>query len=168
MEKSAKDFISSLCGEPVLNVGRASDMAWFSFGEKIKDLDSYGKEVIKSSLALHLQCPWRMIDKRHEQVLFGSYDMYEPNTSTVWTKEFDWDIQGINLFDEKAKIWINANNDLHITSINYLAFGDLKVTFSNNSFLEVLINTSAAVECWRFLHYKKRHLIQKGCGIEFV
>ena len=125
------NYINIIKGQPLINIGRAADMAWIGFGKTIKVKNYKGIEELKSSFALHLQCPWRMVDTENKKILFTAYDMYLPNSSTEWTDDFDWDIQGINRYDEQAKKWFGNNKNIIVEEVELNELGDLKIILSN-------------------------------------
>ena len=56
--------MKSILTQPLLRVRRSSSMARFSFGEWVTEKNYKGNDCIASTLNLHLQCPWRVIDKK--------------------------------------------------------------------------------------------------------
>lgn len=164
-----REYISNLIGEPIIDFGRATDMAWISLGKTFKVKNHKNEETEKSTFAIHLQCPWRMIQGHGCEILFASHDIYVPNTMTEWNEDFDWDVQGINLFDEKVSRWKSDNIPAYVVDLQYSNLGDLKLILSNNNILEVFINTSSNNECWRFFEcgVDKEHLVVSGNNDEF-
>ena len=166
MKIEQSGYVKLIEGKVLRDIGRASDMAWLSIGNTIKVRNLKGKEVLKGTFAIHIQCPWRMIDNEKSCILFSSYDMYMPNKVFSQKKDFDWDIQGANLYDEKVIEWKNRYGDVLIESVYISSLGDLKMKLSNGHSIEIFINTSSSEECWRFFecNTKKKHLVYQGTG----
>ena len=49
--------INMLINQPLLKMGRASDLCWILFGERILGEDKKGNTIEKGEYSLHLQCP---------------------------------------------------------------------------------------------------------------
>ena len=162
-------YLKILVNQPLRSIGRAANMLWIGFGETLMVKDSKGHIVEKNSISLHVQCAWRMVDIEKKTILFASSDIYTPNSSTEWTSEFDWDIQGINLFDEKSKIWIDSNARIYIKDFKFNMWGDLLLFLSNGNILDIYVNNSTDKECWRLFEYKsdKEHFVVNGMGVVF-
>lgn len=102
----------------------------------------------------------------------ASSDVFSPNSSLVKKEDFDWntfewDIPGNNLFDEKSQIWLNEV-PIYIREYKINVWGDLRLIFSNNSYLEVLIDTSDYVKCWILSKFgEKEDFVITGLGYEF-
>ena len=163
------NYLNILVNQPLRRIGRAANMLWIGFGETLMVTDSKGHIVEKNSISLHVQCAWRMVDRENKTILFASSDIYAPNSSTEWTSEFDWDIQGINLFDEKSKIWIDSNARIYIKDFKFNMWGDLLLFLSNGNILDIYVNNSTDKECWRLFEYKsgKDHFVVNGMGFVF-
>jgi len=160
--------INELLNQPVTKIGRASNLCWMMFGETFIEKDIFGKEVEKGEFSLHLQCPWRIRDTINSVIKLASGDMYEPNSNMEWSENFEWDIQGNNLFDEKVKNLFPKDIPVYVKSAAVLENGDLTILFSNMFVLECFINISTAQECWRFFKCgDKEHLVVCGNGYEF-
>ncbi len=163
IHQKARDYIQLLQGKPLFAVYRMADMGCFDFG--------IGEEQPYSAYAVHLQCPFRLVSK-DGKILFAAYDMYLSHDGE-WMEDMSWDVSGANLFDKSAKEWFNANPDLYVTSNLLTVFGDLKIMFSNEDYLEVFVNqsgnASADHECWRFFerHSERAHLVVSGKGDKF-
>lgn len=151
-----------LINQPLLALGRNANTAWFGFGKWIQDLAG---EAEYCSMALHFQCPWRIVDKEKRKIVLASSDVYEPNSATNWANDFDWDVQGANLFDEKSQIWIDATYPLHVADIKINMWGDCKLLFSNGDVLSTYSSSSSDSECWRFFEEGgKAHFVMTGQG----
>ncbi|MDE7121006.1 MAG: hypothetical protein K2O42_02470 [Oscillospiraceae bacterium] len=163
ISKEALEYSKLLCEQPLYKIYRAADMGCFDFGRSIFVKNRKG--VVKcSSLAIHLQCPFRIISK-DENIIFTAYDMYLSHSGERM-KGMSWDVYGKNLFDLKSKAWMEANPGLYVTSVNLNQQGDLKILFSNGERLEAFVNHSTEDECWRFFERNsaKAHLVISGIG----
>ncbi len=157
-----------LVDEQVSYFGRISNMLCVGFGEALKLKNYNGNTVTKSSIALHIQAAWRIIS--NSKVLIASSDFYTPNSRLNSSEdfeysEFEWDIQGNNLFDEKAIQWLN--NKLYVKNFYVSKIGDLKISFSNDDILEVFSDASDDTELWRIFKpgSKQEHIVMNGTGL---
>jgi hypothetical protein len=148
-------------GLKVRRIGRAANLIWIGIeGEG-------GKEY-----CLHLQTFFRFCDR--EKVLITDSDKYHP-TAAVSSEQsfdeetFDWDVQGINRFDE----WAQAFNekyfdDLVVEDVRMNTFGDLTILFNHDISLTAYLEVTSDEECWRFFvwHSEDPHLVVTGehCG----
>lgn len=104
--------------------------------------------------ALHIECSSRFICG--DEVVLAKSDLYEPTSAQAKNEDFDWehfdwDVKGQNRYDELAAIYFSSDAPKWIVkkvSVNRL--GDLKLYFTNNFELQVLIDTSEYHKCWRF------------------
>lgn len=91
-----------LVGKSVCKIGRATAMCWIHFGRPV-EIELLGRKRILGEFALDLDCPWR-IRNSSGGIDLGSADMFVPASRHVLDVDFNWDVQGNNLFDEKAKL----------------------------------------------------------------
>lgn len=168
-EKRIYNYLDQLLHKKICDIGRASNMLWVSIGENIIALDRKGNEVKKSTISLHVQSTWRIVNKEKKEILLASSDFYSPNSTVTADNEFEWDVQGNNLFDEKSQIWLNKNRLIYIKEYKVNRWGDLLLIFSNDNRLEIFINSSDSTECWRLFkhHSDEEHLVVTGLGVEF-
>ena len=162
------DFINLLLNQPIIKIGRASDLCWMTFGKSSMAKDTLGKAVEKGDYSLHLQCPWRLCDSQNYTIKLASGDIYEPSSGVEWDEDFDWDVHGNNLFDEKVESLFPKETSTIVRDVSVSVYGDLRIIFSNMLMLECFINVSANQECWRFFkHGEKKHWVVYGNGKEF-
>ena len=162
------DFINLLLNQPIIKIGRASDLCWMVFGKSFMEKDALGKTVERGEYSLHLQCPWRLCDSTNYTIKLASGDIYEPRSSVEWDEDFDWDVQGNNLFDEKVEYLFPKETSAIVRDASVSAHGDLQMIFSNMLMLECFVNVSTNQECWRFFkHGEKKHWVICGNGKEF-
>ncbi|MFD9791442.1 hypothetical protein ACFWXK_10885 [Streptomyces sp. NPDC059070] len=141
-----------LVGSPLRDVGRASDLAWFSFGEPRHVAGPDGSTRIVHEHALHLQCPFRLSD--NTAVLMGSQDVYYPADRPSSSDDpFDWDRQDANLLDhriEEVRARIERDNPV-VEHAQADPFGGFRLAMSGGLNLQVLPVTSFRREHWRYL-----------------
>jgi len=144
-------------------------MLWIGMGELFETVNFKGETVKKSTMALHVQATWRIVNKPKKEIRLASSDFYSPNSATVWSEDFDWDVQGNNLFDEKARLWLTRERPIYIKEYKINRWGDLLLILSNDDCLEIYVAASDDTECWRMLKYcsDEEHLVVTGLGYEF-
>lgn len=170
MDKTAIcKYLDRIIGEPVSCIGRAANMVWIGIGKNIMTVDRQGKKREKSEYALHIQSPWRIINKKKEEIVMASSDMYFPRTGKGYSEDFDWEPQGNNLFDEKSQNWSKREMPVYIRKYKINLWGDLKLFFSNNEKLQVFNVASDNTESWRLLMpgSEELHLVVSGTEINF-
>lgn len=163
------DYLKILINQPLTAIGRASNMLWLGFGKEIECINFRGNAVKKSSIALHVQSPWRVINKIQGKMLFAQSDFYSSNGSIKEMNDFDWNIQGTSLFDKKSEEWFSEVSQICVSDFKLNKWGDLLLLFSNGDALEVLVTSSDETECWRLLELdsEKNHLVVTGKGVSF-
>ncbi|MFX0549442.1 hypothetical protein ACOAKC_08895 [Hathewaya histolytica] len=156
-----------IIGLPLIAAGRVCDLIWFGFGRRIKVKDNRGRGYREvAEYALHVQCPWRLIDI--SKIIVGSYDKYVPNSKIEYSDEFDRDIEGENLCDERLKKLFELHaSKLVVKSVKLDKFGELEISFSDNYVLDIMPDISTDDEVWRFFQngVEKKHLVTTGIGI---
>ena len=166
--ETIKRELSILVGLSTRYIGRAANIAWLGFGSDVVIKTHKGEERVLAKYALHLQTTFRVLSL--EKVLFGSYDMYEPNTKTKWTEDFQWDVQGANYYDEHANELTMEleRGEILVTKIDATSYGDLTITLSNELVLEVYVDRGKESECWRFFEpgSENKHFVVTGQGLE--
>lgn len=146
--------ISRLIGQPVHSIGRAANMLDLHFGEDVIVPDRISKEKHVGTYSLHVQCPWRIINPEKRKVLLGSLDFYAPSTRRLAAEDFDynhfdWDVQGENLFDEKAQEWFAGLEHVTVVAARMNRFGDARIDLSNGDRIEIFVMATDDGECWR-------------------
>jgi hypothetical protein len=163
-------FFNSLINQPLWDIRRACDIIMFYIGEPVNVKSRLtGEEFVASSFALHAECAWRMVDTEKRKILLASNDLFQANSSTEINGNFDWDVQGCNLFDEKSKKWVEENAPVHIKDFSFSVFGDLALFFSNGNALRIFVNISESKDCWRIFESDsdKPHFVVNGRGYGF-
>jgi hypothetical protein len=170
-ESMNKKDINAIIGQKFSAIGRSWTMAWLGFGQEKVTLDRKGKEVVKSEFALHLQTPWRISDSHVNCLIITSEDMYEPPSTTDFDafewEEFNWDIQGGNLYDERVKNMNLAASDIRVLDVTVNDYFDICITFSNGWCLQAF-TASSQREIWRFFEpaTAKDHFVADSSQID--
>ncbi len=93
-------------------------------------------------------------------IILASNDVYHPKDGCEWTENFNWDIQGNNLFDQKCKCFIEENKPLTISEIHFTDYNDLSVLLSDRFLLSTFIDNSFGGESWRILdNVNRKHFV---------
>lgn len=138
LEQLKREF-SNLVGLKLVKINRVINMVTLNFED-----DLYEKE-----LSVHIQCPCRFI--MENKIYIGSGDMYIPSSkyNSNYT-DFEWDKAGNNLFDENASYFVNKVAPIIAQKIEINSFGDVKIQFTEEIYLEIFVNNSNNEEQWRF------------------
>ncbi|HWL22436.1 hypothetical protein H7K20_18910 [Priestia aryabhattai] len=170
MRQAIKSKVDKLVGLNLRYIGRASNLFWLGFGEKIL-VTRRGKMEEVAEYALHIQCSWRIA--KANKIVVGSRDFYYPRTGLDNENEhFEWDVQGNNRFDERIKSIIEDINEHTIVErFESDEVGGLKIFLSQGYLLEVFPDTSEDdeySEFWRLFNRKEDspHFVVTGNGIE--
>ncbi len=147
-------YLENLRDGIIYDINRTVDMVCFSLVKSFPDVNEFG---------LHVQCSCRMISEGRKEVIFASNDRFVPRSTEEWTDDFNWDVQGENLFDEKAKEWVRENKNVFIENYQFNELGDLRLVLSNGDVFEVMVNCSSR-EAWRFFecNVDTRHFVVMG------
>ena len=146
-------------------LGRTGTELWLGFGKIIDTVNQEGKPIKKSEYAINIQCSWRIKNKQNHNIV-AFYDIFQPNSSTEWSKDFDWNVKGNNLYDEKAKKWSIECDMRQVVSYEISSNLDLTITFSDGDVLEAFIDTSVDRECWRLFKNKSdNHVVASGIDL---
>jgi len=111
MQQKIQTAASALIGMPLWDAGRASDLAWFIFGERrsVRDYQGNSREI--GEFSLHVQCAWRLLQR--DRTIVGNRDLYYPAGWGMDSPEvpagFKWDVQGANRLDERLKMFFQAD-----------------------------------------------------------
>jgi hypothetical protein len=170
MREATKSKLDKLVGLNLRYAGRASNLFWLGFGEKIL-VTRRGKKEEVAEYALHIQCSWRIA--KGYKIIVGSQDFYSPRTGLENENEhFEWNIQGNNRFDERIESFIKDINEHTIVErVDSDEVGGLKIFLSQGYLLEVFPNTSEDdeySEFWRLFNRKEGspHFVVTGNGVK--
>jgi hypothetical protein len=162
---------------PLLNLaiwaaGRAGDLVWFQIGDRrtVPSGDNGPREV--GTYALHLACPWRLIDQ--ERLLVGSGDLLTPADPEAEIETFDWDVPGANWLDLRlAELWSGFEPEKpKVQGVEPDQYGGFALHLTGPMRLEVFPNSTptghVATEFWRLLQpaTDSPHFVVGTFGIE--
>ena len=121
--KSLEEMKEKMIGLKLNDIGRCAAMTWmcFSDNEEIIGNDYY---------SLHLQCPWRMIQKN--TIVLSDKDM---NTYVSGMDFKRWDDKEENMFDKNSKV-LQKEGNYYIENIDMTEYNDLIISFTNDLVLE--------------------------------
>ena len=151
--------LSVLLMQPLIDMGRAGNLVWLSFGERVITIDRNGCKRLKGKYALHIQCSWRLTDEG--RIIVASRDIYLPRTG-LSNDDFDWDKLGVNRFDEKIdELKKRIKTNTIVTEISADIFGGLKISFNSGIRLEIFPDDSLEDEFWRLIVFegKSKHFV---------
>lgn len=139
-----------IISQPLIDIGRASNLVWISFGEKIVFIDRKGNKSLKGKYSINIQCSWRIT--QDSKIIVASKDIYIPKTNFE-NDEFNWEIYGENRFDEKIneiKSMIDTSK-IFVTNVSSDELGGIIITFNSGLKLELFPDGSIKDEYWRFI-----------------
>jgi hypothetical protein len=150
VKRIIEEKLSILIRQPLIDIGRASNLLWLSFGERISTLDRKGNEIQKGKYALNVQCAWRLT--QNNQIIVASKDFYIPKTGLEYNL-FDWEEYGNNRFDERIgsfKPMITTTN-LSVINISVDNIGGFKIDLDLGIKFEIFPDDSLEDEFWRLI-----------------
>lgn len=150
------DDIMHMQGEQMFGIGRAADLLWIQFGDKVKVTNRKGVEVEKGQFALHVLCPWRFT--HNNRVLLGSRDIYIPRNG-IAEEDFDCTTSGMSAFDEKVPV-LESMVPVKVIGLSVDAVGTVSIAFETGLKFEAFPDSACAKEFWRFINHKTgRHTV---------
>src|SRR5574344_1426231 len=123
-----EEKLKVLINQPLLDIGRASNLLWLSFGERVVTINRKGNEIQKGKYALNVQCAWRLT--QNSRIIVASKDIYLPKTGLEYDS-FNWEEYGNNRFDERIS--------------------SFKIDFEFGVKFELFPDDSLEEEFWRFI-----------------
>lgn len=162
------DYFDRIIGQPIDYIGRVIDLLNIGIGDSLEVLDRKGRKVKKSTYSLHIQSTWRIVNSKRKEIVLVSSDFYSPRMGIEDDENFNWDVIGNNLFDEKVENYLITQKPIYIQSYKINIWGDLLLIFSNGDRLEVFVDVSDNSECWRIFksESEESHLVLTGQGLE--
>lgn len=157
--------LTNIYGKQLSNIGRAGNMVWVLIGNEV---EIYVRDVQQKrrEFSLNLQCPWRIENLVYKKVVLASNDIYVPNDYYNCRDNFEWDIQGHNLFDLKSKKMLESYPNLVVSNIDLSEQNDITINFSDKLILKTFVNSSSNIENWRLIdNITRRHYV---CGGEVI
>lgn len=166
MQADIVQQLSKIIEMPIFSIGRASNMLWTGFGVPRVVRDRRGNEKTVGDYAIHIQCSWRIASQ--SKIIVASQDFYVPSSS--WTggeDDFDWDVQGNTLFDERIQGLFQQDNLPVVKTIGADCYGGFKIVFTNGFVLEAFPNSSNDAENWRMFvpGDAETHFVVSNSGI---
>jgi hypothetical protein len=168
MNKLIESNLNVLIGKPLTNLGRASNLFWFNFGDFVFKKNRLGIERKVGQFSLHVQCSWRI--SSNNKIIIAYRDVYTPSSQWNEEEEFNWEIVGNNRFDEQAgEINKDSKSSFIVKQISADNLGGVKIHFDNHHVLEVFPDGSNNEdELWRFITNigDSYHMVVTGKSIE--
>lgn len=164
-ESTDESLVGMILDEILTEIGRALDMAIFSFGQNITWRNAYGAADVRSRFALHVQCPFRMLVG--DKVSLRSEDIYRPLAGET-REEFlrgGWHLNAEDeeptVFDAKVRSLapILTAEQPTVENVNLSSNGNLKLSLSGNLAINVLPPRSVDREAWRFFNRQGRYVV---------
>src|SRR5690349_7130384 len=101
MEDDIVQALHPLVGQVLWNAGRTTNLEWFHFCQKREVQGRLGEVNLVGEYALHVQCAWRVTNRR--VIVVASGDRFFPAGYPFEDiQDFDWDAPGSNRCDEKV------------------------------------------------------------------
>ncbi|GAC1542962.1 MAG: hypothetical protein NVS2B7_16420 [Herpetosiphon sp.] len=159
-----------LVGKPLWAIGRAYVIWWFHFGSARTVPSNRGGTRTVGEVALHVQCPWRIVCP--DSVVVGFADREFPAGADPYTDppNFDWHIQGVNRCDERIAmiLGLRVDNPFVVQEIRVGMAGSFGICLTDHYALEVFPDHSLEDEYWRLFRpgVEDSHFVVTGNGIE--
>lgn len=164
--------LEDLISKRLRYIGRACDVCWLGFGDLIFETDYKGNKRTSAEYALHIQSAFRLWNPYNKQIHIGYSDIFYPCGDGERPENFEWDIQGNNLYDEKVDNLqknICIMNELVVAEVKVKEFCDLTILFANGYQIDTLTECfSGDAELWRFFKsgVNEPHLVATGTGLQ--
>ena len=162
-----EEVLSSLKGLAISSCPRqALDMVMFELGDRIITTDYKGHSVEVGKYALHITCPWRLVDQA--TIIVGSDDMCIPPGEQRGCNEPH--SAGPSRFGQRATLWFEQYNGRGpiVASVRADVFGGFNLGLSQDQALEVFpADSFTDDERWRlFATDDQRNFVVRGHGID--
>lgn len=150
MKGLIEEKLKVLINQPLLDIGRASNLLWLSFGERVVTINRKGNEIQKGKYALNVQCAWRLT--QNSRIIVASKDIYLPKTGLEYDS-FNWEEYGNNRFDERISSFkpMITTSKLSVSNISVDDIGGVKIDFEFGVKFELFPDDSLEEEFWRFI-----------------
>jgi hypothetical protein len=161
-----------LLGLPIWSTGRAGDLVWFQIRERRTVPSSDGSPREVGTYAIHVSCPWRLINQ--DRLLVGSGDLLTPADPEAEIETFDWDVPGANWLDVRlAEVWSGFKaSPPSVQGLEPDEYGGFALRLTGGMRVEVFPNSTptghVATEFWRLLQpaMEVPHFVVGTFGIE--
>jgi hypothetical protein len=101
--------LAPLRGLRLWAAGRAADMLWLEFGERLRAPTERDPEREVGEFAIHVMCPWRIAGSGG--VITGRSDIFVPSDPDEDEDKFRWDRPGRSIVDQQLSTWIEAHEE---------------------------------------------------------
>ena len=89
LDRLIADVLRPVIGEPFMDLGRAADLIWLGFGEKVDAPTRRDPERRTARHRLHVMCPFRL--ESNDAILVAASDIYRPVGAIDSIENFEWD-----------------------------------------------------------------------------
>lgn len=150
MKGLIEEKLNVLIGQPLIDIGRASNLLWLSFGKRVVVIDRKGNEIQKGKYALNVQCAWRLTQNSH--IIVASKDVYLPKIGLDYDS-FDWEEYGSNRFDERISNFKPMITKINLSVLNITVddIGGVIIDLESGVKFELFPDDSLEDEFWRFI-----------------
>ncbi len=153
-------------GRTIDNISRTKHLVHITLGEPVEGVEETIRTVKTGGICINVECSCRMVNGERSKIIFASNDLFEPKKAVEWTSDFDWNVQGENLFDELSHKWLEKNEDVFVRDYRFNDFGDLALYLSNGDVFEAIVNVSWEDAWWFYrLDEKSNGFVVTGEGI---
>jgi len=147
IKNDIENRLSCLINQPLSSFGRAGNLLWAGFGDKLIKKSIVYKEIsnLVSRYSLNVSCAWRLLHSG--EIFTADYDFYVTKDNTI-----NWDIVGNNRFDERRDLLLESieSKKICVRKIESDFIGGVKIFFDEEFILEIFPNDSLREEYWRF------------------
>jgi len=147
---NASAAIGRLVGTPCTEFGRAADLVWVLFGNRITWHNHAGKATERSEFALHVQCPFRIT--RDNDIVLGSADLDEVIADEDRV-QLNTDRAQVTVFDSKAADLNSSMGLSRVTRAVVSSVGDVVIDLESGLALHAFVVSSVDSEAWRLLSF---------------
>jgi hypothetical protein len=149
---------------------RAADMLTLQLGESRSRISLGGRRDV-GEYALHVQCPWRLVEG--SRLVVGSGDLLTPAEPGTDREMWNWDVVGATWWDHRMQEFFGgASISITVQDTPADSFGGFRLICSRDVTFEVFSSTSAAPhevsELWRLLQPSSsaKHFVVRTTGPE--
>jgi hypothetical protein len=165
MEQMEQDDVP-LAGKECWGWGRAADLASFQIGQQRTVIDDKGKTKTVGQFALHIQCPWRIV--QGEKLIVASGDLYYKPDESAPGSDFNWEPLGANRRDINLDRLFAAGEPLVIRDFRLGCAGFLRIELTKSFCIEIFPDASVDLEHWRLFqpYTDSPHTVARGGSVK--
>jgi hypothetical protein len=152
---------------PLLSIGAASTLLWIHFGQETTVTSSSGGTKTVGSWAIHIQCPWRIVNQHG--IFTGSGDLWEPPVLGDDGRDELFDAnKDTRRFDVQIKRFLSDAQGALVKKIAVDVSGGFRLFLERSYVIEVFPICSQEIECWRLFQpaSSENHFVVTGVGIQ--